>query len=265
MRRMVGWLKGALLGLAAWAAALGAAQADDLQRIMAEGVVKVGVCLAAAPAGFLDSEGNPRGYDVDVATQLAEQLGVDLKVVEVTGTTRTPRLLSGAIDIIACTMTATAPRAREIDFSFPYLRTGIKLLVQRGSGIRSFGDIGDRRLVIGRGTTSEILARERAPRAQYIFVENPGDATLLMRQGQADAYVEDALTIDHIAAAYPQQVEALPETYSSDAISFGIRKGNPDLLRWLDLFASTYVTSGRYQATYAKWWGGTAPALTPVW
>lgn len=254
-----------MLGLVVWAASLGAAQADDMQRILSAGSIKIGVCLSAEPAGFRDGEGKPRGYDVDVATQLADALGVDLKLVEVTGATRMPQLLSGMIDVIACNITATTARAREIDFSFPYLRTGIKLLVRRDSGIRNFDDIGSRRLVVGRGTTGEIMGRERAPDAQLTFVESPGDATLLMRQGQADAYVEDSLTVDYIAAAYPDQLEVLPEVYSSDAICFGIRKGNPQLLRWLDLFASTYVSSGRYQSTYAKWWGEAPPVLTPIW
>jgi polar amino acid transport system substrate-binding protein len=262
---MKSWLKGLVLGLVACVVPLGAAQADDLQRILSAGSIKVGVCLSAEPAGFRDGEGMPRGYDVDVANQLADALGVDLELVEVTGATRMPQLLSGMIDVIACNITATTERAREIDFSFPYLRTGIKLLVQRGSSIRSFEDIGDRRLIVGRGTTGEIMGRQRAPEAQLTFVESPGDATLLMRQGQADAYIEDSLTVDYIAAAFPDQLEVLPGIYSSDAICFGIRKGSPELLRWLDLFASTYVSSGQYGATYAKWWGEAPPVLTPIW
>ena len=262
---MISWAKGAVLGLAVWVASFGAAQADDLQRIISAGAIKVGVCLAAEPAGFRDGEGVPRGYDVDVANQLAQALGVNLELVEVTGATRMPQLLSGMIDVIACNITATTERARVVDFSFPYLRTGIKLLVQKDSGIKGLDDIGNRRLVVGRGTTGETLARQRATQAQLTFVENPGDAALLMRQGQADAYVEDSLTVDYIAAAFPNQVEVLPEVYSSDAICFGIRKGNPDFLRWLDLFASTYVSSGKYEATYAKWWGEAPPVLTPIW
>src|SRR5690606_18414321 len=117
LRAMISWAKGAVLGLAVWAASWGAAQADDLQRIIAAGVIKVGVCLAAEPAGFRDGEGVPRGYDVDVANQLAASLGVNLELVEVTGATRMPQLLSGMIDVIACNITATTERARVIDFS----------------------------------------------------------------------------------------------------------------------------------------------------
>lgn len=260
------WVRSVILGLLVWAALSGAARADDLQRILEAGSVKIGVCLSAEPAGFRDGEGDPRGYDVDVAKLVADALGVQLILVEVTSATRMPQLLAGAIDVIACNITATTERARRIDFSFPYLRTGIKLLVQRNGGIGGFGDIGaGRRFVVGRGTTGEAMALLRAPDAEIIYVENPGEAILLMRQAQADAYLEDSLTVDYIAAAYPDRLEALPETYSFDAICFGVRKGNPDLLRWLDLFASTYVSSGKYGEVYAKWWGEAPPVLVPVW
>ena len=247
-------------------AGLGASRADDLQRILDAGVVRVGVCLGAEPAGFRDSEGNPRGYDVEVASLMAEALGVDIDIVEVTGATRMPDLIAGRIDVIACNITATTERARSIAFSAPYLRTGIKLLVQRSAGIAGFEDIGPQtRFVVGRGTTGETQAKERAPDAQFIYVEDPGDATLLMHLGKGDVYIEDSLVIDYIAKARPAELEALPQTYSFDAICFGIRHGNPDFLRWLDLFASIYVSSGKYAEVYGRWWGGEPPPLVAIW
>ena len=242
------------------------ARAEDFDRITDAGSIKVGVCLNAEPAGFRDSDGKPRGYDVDVATLMAAELGVELELVETTGATRMPDLLSGRIDVIACNITATTARARSIDFSFPYLRTGQKLLVRRDAGIGGFDDIGSTtRFVVGRGTTGEALAQSRAPDADFTYVASPGDALLLLRQGQADAYIEDSLTVDYMAKANPELLLSLPDSYSVDAIAFGIRKGNPELLRWLDIFASIYVSSGRYAATYGKWWGGEPPLLEPVW
>jgi polar amino acid transport system substrate-binding protein len=243
-----------------------AVRADDLQRILDAGVVRAGVCLDAEPAGYRDSDGNPRGYDVEVATLMAEALGVGLEIVQVTSATRITELLAGRIDIIACNLTATTERARTIAFSAPYLRTGIKLLVQRRSGIRGFEDIGPQiRLIVGRGTTGETMARQRVPDAQFIFVESPGDAMLLMQRGEADAYIEDSLVIDYIAKAHADQLEALPETYSFDAICFGVRQGNPDLIRFLDLFTSIYVSSGKYAEVYGRWWGEEPPPLTAIW
>lgn len=240
--------------------------ADDLDRILSGDRVRIGVCLSSEPAGFRDGEGDPAGYDVDVARQLAAALGVQLEIVEVTVPTRIAFLLSGRIDIIACNLTATLDRAAQVDFSFPYSRTGIKLLVQRGSGIRGFADItSGQKLIVGRGTTGETAARAFAPEAELVFVESTGEAALKMRSGEAQAYAQDGALVDFLARSYPDQLEALPEVYTSDAISFGIRHGNPELLRWLDLFASIFVSSGRYEQTYQKWWNQPAPELTFVW
>jgi polar amino acid transport system substrate-binding protein len=259
MRRFV-------LAIVVLIAGLGASRADDLQRIIQAGVVRVGICLGAEPAGYRDSGGNPRGYDVEVASLMAEALGVNLDIVEVTGATRIPDLIAGRIDVIACNITATTERARRIAFSAPYLRTGIKLLVRQDAGIRGFEDIGsETRFVVGRGTTGETLVKKIAPQAQFTYVANPGEATLLMLGGEGDVYAEDSLVIDYIAKVHPTQLEALPQTHSFDAICFGIRQGNPDLLRWLDLFASIYVSSGKYAEVYDRWWGGEPPPLIAIW
>ena len=242
------------------------AGAEDFDRITEAGSIKVGVCLNSEPSGFLGSDGKPKGYDIDVATLMAAELGVTLELVETSSATRITDLLGGRIDVIACNITATTVRARAIDFSFPYLRTGLKLLVRRDAGIGGFDDIGPgTRFLLGRDTTGEALALSRAPDAQFSYVSTPGDALLVLRQGDAYAYIADSLIADYMAKGNPDTLVSLPGSYSVDAIAFGVRKGNPELLRWLDLFASIYVSSGQYAATYGKWWGGEPPPLVPVW
>jgi ABC-type amino acid transport substrate-binding protein len=239
---------------------------DDLDRILAQGVLRAGVCLTAEPIGYRDSTGAPRGFDVDVAQLLAERLGVRLEIVEITVPTRVPELIAGSIDVIICNLTANLERAKLINFSFPYLRTGLRLLVNRDGGIDGIGDLNaDTRLVVHRGTTGEVLARDRAPDSPLIFTETPGDAALLLRAGRAEAYIEDSLIVDALAQQFPQQFVALPDIYLVEAVSIGLRKGNPEFLRWLDLFASLFVSSGTYAGFYDKWWGGEPPPVEPVW
>jgi len=259
------WIRAAIAGLALLAGGIGIAQADDLQKIIDAKKVRAGVCLTSEPAGFRDGQNNPMGYDVDVANLLAEQLGVELEIVEVTGSTRIPMLLSDKIDVIICNITATTERAKSVDFSFPYLRTGIRLLVQKDGGITGFESLAGKKVVVGRGTTGEAMVKARTPEAELVYIENPGDAILLMRQKKADAYIEDSLGIDWIAKTYADQLASLPETYSSDPITIGVRKDNPSFLRWMDLFTSTFVSSGKYDEYYRKWWGTEPPTLNAVW
>jgi len=259
------WKRSAALALliAAWTTPAAAAQ---LEEILDRGQVSVGIALGGEPIGFRDGSNQPAGYDVDVARRLAEELGVSLEIVEVTGANRIPMLLSGQIDVIIANITGTLERAKAIDFTLPYLRTGIKLLVQKESGIAGMGDLAGRRVVVGRGSTGEVLVKRLAPEAELVYIDSYApEGILLMRQGRADAAVEDASLIDYTARQHPDRLVALPELYTSDAICIGVRKGEAAFLRWLDMFVSQYVSSGAYRDNYRKWWGAEPPPITPLW
>ncbi|WDR03521.1 transporter substrate-binding domain-containing protein [Devosia algicola] len=167
------WIKTALVGIGLFAATATAAHADDLQSIIDAGKVRAGVCLTSEPAGFRDAQNLPVGYDVDVATLLAEKLGVELEIVEVTGSTRIPMLLANKIDVIICNITATTERAKSVDFSFPYLRTGIRILVQKDGDITGFDSLAGKKVVVGRGTTGEAMVKLRAPDAESRLYREP--------------------------------------------------------------------------------------------
>lgn len=240
--------------------------AEQLQDIVDAGKISVGIALGGEPIGFRNDRHEPNGYDVDVARRLAASLGVELEIVEVTGANRVPLLVTGQIDVIIANLTATLERAKAIDFTMPYLRTGIKLLVQRKSGIEGMGDLAGRRVVVGRGSTGEVLIKRLAPGAELVYVDSYApEGILLMRQGRADAAIEDATLIDYTARLYPDQLASLEETHTSDAICFGVRKGEPGFLRWLDMFISEYVRTGAYEESYRKWWGRDPSPITPLW
>ncbi len=99
------------------------------------------------------------------------------------------------------------------------------------------------------------MAGRSAPDAQLTYVERSrASAILLMRLGARPTPMSrTAFTVDYIAAAYPDQLEVLPETYSSDAICFGVRKGKsrvPALARPLRLHLC--VVRAATTPTYAK-------------
>lgn len=246
-------------------AAVGAAQADQLQDIIDEGQITVGIALTGEPMGFRDDQNNPVGYDVDFAQRLADTLGVELEIVEVTGANRIPMLESGQIDLIVANITATLERAQSIDFSYPYLRTGIKLLVPDGSEITSIEDLNGRSVVVGRGTTGEQMVQRMAPEAELVYVDVfAPDGLLLLRQGRADAAIEDSSLVDYAAKQFPE-LEAVGEILTSDPIAIGVRKGEPNMLRWLDMYVSQYISSGAYEENYMKWWGVEPAELVAPW
>ena len=112
-------LVGALLGLSVLAAA--PASAASLDEIMSKGSIVIGVQNDLPPYSLIDENNEPVGYDIEVAQQLAERLGVDLELVVLTPANRVPYLISNRVDAVVATIGITPERREAIGFTRPYL------------------------------------------------------------------------------------------------------------------------------------------------
>jgi len=257
----------AAVALTAAVAFTGAAQASKLEEIRDRGTVRIGVSLGGEPIGFRDDKNNPVGYDVDVATQLAAKLGVPVEFTDVSGDARISMLVSGQLDIVVANTSATLERAKTVNFSIPYNRAGLRVIVQKDAGIASLKDLAGKKVVIGRGTTGESFLKKAVPDAELVYTDNfSPDGVLLLQQKRADAAIEDSSLLDYLATKNDNLV-TLPGLFSNDPIGIAVAKGDPEFVRWLDMFVSDYIQSGAYEANYKKWWGEKAnpPTLNPLW
>jgi polar amino acid transport system substrate-binding protein len=243
------------------------AMAGMIDDIRSRGTVRIGVSLGGEPVGFRDAQNNPVGYDVDVATLLAEKLGVPVEFTDVSGDARVSMLVAGQLDIVVANTSATLERAKSVNFSIPYNRAGLRIIVQKDSGITSLEGLAGKKVVVGRGTTGETFLKKAVPTAELVYTDTfAPDGVLLLQQKRVDAAIEDSSLLDFLATQNPNLV-TLPGLYSNDPIGIAVAKGDAEFVRWLDMFVSEYIQSGAYEANYKKWWGESAnpPALTPVW
>jgi polar amino acid transport system substrate-binding protein len=257
----------AFAALALIAGLASSAFAGAIDDIRSRGTVRIGVSLGGEPIGFRDAQNNPVGYDVDVATRLAEKLGVPVEFTDVSGDARISMLVSGQLDIVVANTSATLERAKTVNFSIPYNRAGLRVIVQKGSGITKLEDLAGKKIVVGRGTTGETFIKKAVPTAELVYVDQfAPDGVLQLTQKRVDAAIEDSSLLDYLATKNPELV-TLPGLYSNDPIGIAVAKGDPEFVRWIDMFVSDYIQSGAYEANYKKWWGETAnpPALTPLW
>lgn len=257
----------ALAALAMVAGTVLPAAAGMIDDIRSRGTVRIGVSLGGEPIGFRDSANNPVGYDVDVATLLAEKLGVPVEFTDVSGDARISMLVSGQLDIVVANTSATLERAKTVNFSIPYNRAGLRFIVQRDAGINTIEDLAGKSVLVGRGTTGEAFMKRTVPDANLVYVDTfAPDGVLQLQQKRVDAAIEDSSLVDYLATKNPQLV-TLSGLYSNDPIGIAVAKGDPEFVRWIDMFVSDYIQSGAYEANYKKWWGADAnpPALTPLW
>ncbi len=263
-------MKRILTAIAALALVAGTAvpaMAGMIDDIRQRNVVRIGVSLGGEPIGFRDDQNNPVGYDVDVATMLAAKLGVPVEFTDVSGDARVSMLVSGQLDIVVANTSATLERAKSVNFSIPYNRAGLRVIVQADSGIDSLEALAGKKVVVGRGTTGETFLKTAVPTAELVYVDQfAPDGVLQLQQKRVDAAIEDSSLLDYLATKNPNLV-TIPGLFSNDPIGIAVAKGDPEFVRWLDMFVSDYIQSGAYEANYKKWWGETAnpPQLNPLW
>ncbi|CAI2931490.1 protein of unknown function [Aminobacter niigataensis] len=176
-------------------------------------------------------------------------------------------LVSGQIDIAVANTSATLERAKSVDFSIPYNRAGLRIIVQKDAGITSLEGLAGKKIVVGRGSTGETFIKNAAPEAELVYTDNfSPEGVLLLQQKRVDAAIEDSSLLDYLATKNENLV-TLPGLHSNDPIGIAVAKGDEGFVRWIDMFVSDYIQSGAYETNYKKWWGETAnpPALTPLW
>ena len=127
----------------------------DTQAIVDRGVLRVGVKNAVPGFGLQDTlTGEYSGMEIDIATKLADYLGVEVEFTTVTAATRTELLDSGDIDCVLATFTITDERKKSWDFSTPYYTDAVTVLVEDASGITSLEGLVDKKVGVSSGSTS---------------------------------------------------------------------------------------------------------------
>lgn len=260
-------LTASLTGCGGSKAADGTAAGNKLSDIIEKGKIVIGVNPPGEPICFYDDAGNLIGYDIDWAKKFAETLGVEVEFVDVNGETRISAVTSGRVDIIFANITGNLERAKSINFSIPYLRTGIKMLTAVGSPYKTIEDLNtpDAHVALAAGTTMESLVLSMAPNATLVYVDSYPDQLLSLKEGKCDAILEDGTSIDY-AAGQDSSLEAQSKVYTSDPICVGYAKGDADFARYVDMFVSQMISSGFQAETYLKWFGSEyTGTLTAIW
>lgn len=131
------------------------AYGEDVQAIVDDGVLRVGVKNAVKGFGFQDTlSGEYEGLEISIAEDIAAALGVEIEFTAVTAATRTELLDSGDLDCVLATFTITDERKESWDFSTPYYTDYVTVLVENASEITSLEALTDKTVGVSSGSTS---------------------------------------------------------------------------------------------------------------
>lgn len=235
------------------------AQTGTLQKVLKNKKLVAGVILSFPPFGFKDEAGEPQGYDVDLAKELAESLGAELEIVEVTADARVSSLETGKVDVIFGNFTRTLERSQKVNFSDPYVVAGERLLVKKDSGIKNVEDLTGKKVAVTKGSTNAELMAKLNPNAEVVFFETSAEALVAVKNGQAATFLEDS-NFQQFQAAQDDTLEVVGDSLIAlEYNCIGAKKGDPDWLTYLNYYVFEINKSGKNDEVYRKWFGESLP------
>ena len=225
-----------LFMLPSWAVA--AEDAGMLASVKKRGVMRVGFSTFV-PWAMQDKDGKFIGFEIDVATRLAKDLGVKVEFFPTKWAGIIPALLTGQFDIIIAGMTATPERAEKVDFSIPYDYAGMDLVAnkEKAAGFSSLADFNKSGVILSArtGGSAKAAIEEYMPKATVRYFDEEAQALQEVLTGRAHAFVSSAPLPAFQAAKHPDRLfRPLPDTFTKEPIAFALNKGDAASLKELN-------------------------------
>ncbi|QFY41643.1 transporter substrate-binding domain-containing protein [Candidatus Methylospira mobilis] len=208
----------------------------------------VGMDLSYPPFEMTDKAGEPSGLSVELAQELGKALNKPIAIQNMAFDGLIPALKTGKIDLILSSMTATAERARSIDFSEPYFKSGLSLLVNKSSPVASVADLDNpqRTIAVKRGTTGHIYVAQHLKKAHLLLLDKESSAVMEVVQAKADATIYDQIFVVQNWQRNPDTTRVLLDPIDAGEWAIGIRKGNDALKVQVNAFLATFRANGGF-------------------
>lgn len=250
-----------IMGAAALAASVvtSPAVAQTPGEIQGRGTINIGLLVDFPPFGILDEAGNPDGYDADVARLLAQDMGVELNLVPVTGPNRIPYLVSNQIDVLVASLGITPERAEQVDFSEPY--AGIEIFVFGDANIEVTGpdDLAGQNIAVARASTQDTSITEIAPPdANIQRFDDDASAVQALLSGQAPLMGASNVVIAQINQMAPSRFDT-KFSLRQQSQGIAVRPGSTELLDYINDFLARVKEDGSLNALHEEWVGGPLP------
>ncbi len=254
-----------LMVLFALVATVHAEEVDKLQQVLSRGKLIVGTGSTNAPWHFKDASGNLVGFDVDMARLIAKGLFDDPNKVEFvlqSGDARIPNLITNKVDISCQFMTITPARAQQVEFTIPYYREGVGLLLLKKGKYKNYEELkaagSNVTISVLQNVYAEQMVHAALPEAkvdQYESVELEYQA---LNSGRADATVTDQSSLKWFMLQNPNRYIDGGYGWNPQSYGCGVKPGDQ---RWLNFVNSVFheamtgVDFDTYSASFKKWFG----------
>lgn len=229
-----------------------ASKTDLLEKIQKNGKLVVGMSADYAPYEFhyIDENGKDviGGFDVDIANEIANKIGVDLVIQEMDFDALVSALPAGKVDLVISGMNPTEERAKVVDFSEVYYNSkhGILVRAEDADKYQTFADLEGAKVGVQLGSTQEKIAKTEIPNVNLQQLSNINNLILELKAGKVDAIVMEKPVAEMAVKSNPELAVGKPiyeEQTGGNAV--GIAKNNPQLLAKVNEVITELNESGK--------------------
>lgn len=209
---------------------------NTLESIKQKNELVVGVFGDKPPFGYINKEGQNDGFDVMIAKQIGKDLLGDegkVKFILVEAANREEFLRSNKVDIMMANFTQTKERQERLDFAKPYMKVSLGVVSKDGA-ITDISQLEGKTLIVNKGTTADFYFTKHYPNIKLLKFEQNTETFAALKDGRGDALAHDNTLLFAWSKENPDFQVGIKQIGDNDVIAPAVKKGNQELLEWLN-------------------------------
>jgi len=209
----------------------------SIEDIKKRGVIRIGVFGDKPPFGFVDANGKNQGFDVYIAKRFAKDLlGDESKIEYVLAepASRVEFLEANKVDVILANFTVTEERKKKVDFANPYMKVALGVVSPSGEPITSVDQLKGKKLIVVKGTTAETYFTKNHPDVELLKFDQITQSFEALKDKRGVAMSNDNTLLFAWARTNTGFTVGVSTLGSLDTIAPAVKKGNTELLSWIN-------------------------------
>lgn len=231
---------------------------EIIDNIIKNNELRVGMSGTQPPYAMESIDGELIGYEIDLANDIANSIGVDLKIIQMPFKELLPSLEANKVDIVMSGMTMTTPRNAKVIFLGPYIYSGKSILTMAHIYIEMEHtnelNKGNNKITTLSGSTSEKFVLQYMPKAKLLAESDYDNCLKLVMDGKADLMLADFSICRYTILRNPELgLETFDEPITKEPIGMAIKHTDPLFLNLLQNLLRQRDADGTLEDLNDKW------------